>query len=322
MIKKILAAAVYALSAALIANVAQAETLKLRIATQPSPFASALFLSKEKGILEKTLKTKGLDVDIKWTSFPAGPPMNEAFAAGEEDLGLVGDVPALLNKSSGQKTIIFGKTSSGPETLALVVKPDSPLKTAADLKGKKVAFVKGSYGHHLLGLILTQGGLTFDDIKIVNLPNADVNAAVADNQVDAGLVWEPALINGLERGQVKVLIDGTGIKNNNIYYFILEDYAKAHPQVTAAFLEAQREATQFIADHPEEAAKAIVNDVKLPEPQLIKLFKKYNYSPELTDQDVAELKIVEEFNFKAGLSKTRVDVDNYVRRQTGGEAKP
>lgn len=291
-------------------NNSTASAGELRIATQPSPFAASIFVAKEKGFLDKELKK--YNVKVKWTSFEAGPPMNEAFASGAEDIGVMGDVPIILAKSSGQKTVIFAGASYGEKTLALVIKLGSSIKSGEDLKGKKVAFVKGSYGHHLLDLILSKSSLSFNDIEPINLPVADISNAVATKQVDAGVVWEPSLTSGVNNKQVKVLIDGTGIKRNNVFYIANENFAKNNPDIVKAYIKALNEAADYIKSNPEEAAKAVQPDIKLPPDELAKLFPKYNFTPVIDEEDIKELKTAERFCKKQNLSKTDVDVDKLV----------
>lgn len=285
-------------------------THELRIATQPSPFAASVFVAKEKGFLADELKK--YNVKVTWTSFEAGPPMNEAFAAGQEDIGVMGDVPTILAKASGQKTIIIAGASYGEKTLALVVKPNSSIKDGKDLKGKKVAFVKGSYGHHLLGLILSKAGLSFNDIQSVNLPVADISNAVAAGQVDAGVVWEPSLTKGVDNKQTKILIDGTGIKRNNVFYTASESFAKSNPKIIEAYIKALNKASDYIKSNPKEAAAAIQPDIKLPVDELAKLLPKYNFTPVIEGEDIKELKDVEKFCRDQNLSKASVNVDQFV----------
>jgi sulfonate transport system substrate-binding protein len=284
----------------------------VRVATQPAVFASNILLAKVNGYLTDELKSLG--VSIKWDSFAAGPPMNEAFAAGEEDIGLVGDVPLLIAKASGQKTVAFAKTSFGEKTVALTVKPNSPITGLTQLKGKKVAFVKGSYGHHLLGLLLKKGGLTFNDIKQVNLPNADVGNAVGSNQVDAGVIWEPGLTANIKNGTVKVLHDATGIKSNGIFFFTTESFARDNPKILEAFLRAVERANEDIVKDPKKSAELLQGEVNLPIESFAELLSVFTYSSYISDGDIAELKDIEQFNRTEKFSETVVDVDKFVDR--------
>lgn len=184
----------------------------LRIATQPVPAIAPIFVAKKKGWLEEELKAAG--VTVKWTSFDAGPPMNESFAAGQQDIGFLGDSAAIIPKSAGHDTRIIGLVAAAPQGLAVVPK-NSPITSAKELKGKKVAVVKGSFAHHLL--VLKNNGLAVDDIQFINMTQADIATALAKGDIDAGAIWEP-LITRLEDQEVaKVLVDGTGIKKGLWY---------------------------------------------------------------------------------------------------------
>ncbi|MCL1967159.1 MAG: aliphatic sulfonate ABC transporter substrate-binding protein [Fibromonadales bacterium] len=284
----------------------------VRVATQPGVYAANILLAKVNGYLEDELKNLG--VSVRWDSFASGPPLNEAFAAGEEDIGLVGDVPLLVAKASGQKTLAFAKNSSGEKTVALTVKAGSAITDLAQLKGKKVAFVKGSYGHHFLGLLLNQAGLTFGDIEQINLPNADIGNAVGSGQADAGVIWEPGLSSNLKNGVVKKVIDGTGIKSNNVFFFTTESFAKNNPEILKAYLRTLEKANKFIKDDPHKAAELLQGEISLPIETLAELLKLYNYSPYISDADIAELKAVEQFNRTQKFSETEVDVDKFVDR--------
>lgn len=284
----------------------------VRIATQPSPFATAIFVAKEKGYLDEELKK--LNVTAAYSSFASGPEMNESFAAGQQDIGIIGDLPAILSKASGQKTLIFAKAASGEKTLALVVKADSKIKTAKELKSKKIAYVKGSYAHHLLGLILDGAGLTFADIESINLPVADISAAVGQGQVDAGVLWEPGLSKGVNNKLTRVLIDGTDIKSNNIFYIVTEQFAKDNSAIVEAYVRALDRANEYIKSDPVGAAEAIQNNIKLPVTELPLVFPKFNYSPVIADRDIEELKVVEIFADKQGLSKSRFEIDQFAVR--------
>jgi ABC transporter, substrate-binding protein, aliphatic sulfonates family len=286
---------------------------KVRVATQPGVYAASILLAKVNGYFEEELE--GTGVEVTWDSFPSGPPLNEAFAAGEEDIGLVGDVPLLIAKASGQPTLTFAKTSSGETTVALTVRPDSPIKTPEDLEGKKIAFVKGSYGHHFLSLVLAKAGLTLDDVEQVNLPNADIGNAVASGEVDAGVIWEPTLTSSLSSNIVVELIDATGLKSNSVFYFTTQSFAQENPGILHAYIRAVERAGRFIQENPGEAARLLQSEIKLDEAELAGLLEKFDYSPQLTGADIAELKLVEEFNRAQGFTTGTVDVDTFVSTQ-------
>jgi sulfonate transport system substrate-binding protein len=308
---RIIATAVLsALVGGLLMTVAQAN--ELRIATQPSPFCAPIFVAKHKGWVEEELAKVGARPVIKWTSFAAGPPMNESFAAGQQDIGILGDTPAIIGKAVGIDTRVIGITSSGPRTLAVIVPTKSNIRSPRDLKGKKVAVVKGSYAHHLMVLVLQKGGLTTNDIEFINLTQADIATAIVNGNIDAAAVWEPLITKLESQGQVRVLVDGTGLKKGVLVIIATSDFIARNREQTKALLRAYQRGARFIRSNQKEAAQLIATDVNLSPELLVKVLPKYNFNPAIHTDDIEEIKKSEAFMRSAGIIKAPVNVDKFT----------
>jgi sulfonate transport system substrate-binding protein len=304
-------AAVAATIFAMSLGAAQAD--ELRLAAQPIPSYAPIFIAKKKGWLDEELSKAGAPT-VTLATFAAGPPINESFAAGQQDFGFLGDTPALIGKSVGLDTRLIGKSSVGPKSLAVVVGAQSALKSPAELKGKKVAVTKGSYAHHLLALVLQQGGLTFNDVELINLPNGDIPNAIITGAIDAGAVWEPVITKFEAQQAIRVLADGTGIKTGVLALVATNDIIKKKPEQVKAVLRAYARAAEYIKTNPKEAAELASADVSLAPDLLVKVFAKFDYNPVLTDQDIAELKKSAAFIHSIGLIKSEVDIDAFADR--------
>ena len=283
---------------------------ELRIATQPVPAIAPIFVAKKKGWLEEEVKAAG--VTVKWTSFDAGPPMNESFAAGQQDIGFLGDSAAIIPRAAGHDTRIIGLSAASPQGLAVVVPKNSPITLPKELKGKKVAVVKGSFAHHLLVLVLKNNGLTVDDIQFINMTQADIATALAKGDIDAGAIWEPLITRLEEQGVAKVLIDGTGIKKGLLVIVARNDFATQNPELVKTFLKAYQRGSEFIKTNPREAAQLISDEVKTPPEQLVKVLAKFDFNSIVRDEDIRELKTGEEFMRSAGITKSQVDIDAFI----------
>lgn len=115
-----------------------ADPATLRIGYQKGSIA--LVLAKEHGLLEKRFA----HTEVKWIEFPAGPQMLEALNVGALDVGSTGDIPPLFAQAAGADLVYIGAEPPKPTAETILVRNDSPLRSVADLKGKKVAFQKGS----------------------------------------------------------------------------------------------------------------------------------------------------------------------------------
>lgn len=294
-------------------SLGSAKAEEIRLAAQPIPSYAPIFVAKKKGWLDDELAKLGAPT-VTLTTFAAGPPINESFAAGQQDFGFLGDTPAIIGKAAGIETSLIGKSSVGPKSLAVVVAAGSPLKSPAELKGKKVAVTKGSYAHHLLALVLQQGGLGFGDIELINLPNGDIPGALISGAIDAGAVWEPIITKFEAQQAVRVLADGTGIKTGVLALIAATDFVKKKPEQTKAVLRAYARGADYITSHPKEAAELVSAEVNLAPDLLVKVFAKFDYSPVLRDEDVAELKKSAAFMKSIGLIKAEVDIDAFADR--------
>lgn len=297
--------------------VGEAVADELRIATQPYPIYAPLFVAKQKKWLDEELTKVSPGSTIKWTSFAAGPPINESLAAGQQDVGFLGDTPALVGKAAGLDTSIIGITSDGPKSLAVIVGNASPIAAPKELRGKKVAVTKGSYAHHLLALVLEQGGLSFNDVELVNLPVAEIPPAIIAGVIDAGAVWEPVLTRYESQKAVRVLADGTGIKKGLLVIVADNGFLKARPDQAKALLKAYKRGAEFLTDHPKEAAELISGDVNLSPDLLVTVLGRMHFDPAIHDDDIAEVKRTEQFMRNHGLIKVGVDVDSFFTRNVG-----
>ena len=285
---------------------------ELRIATQPIPQYAPIFVAKHKKWLDEEIAKTGSKANVKWTSFAAGPPMNESFAAGQQDIGLLGDTPAIIAKSAGINTRIIGLSASGPKTLAVIVPGKSPIRFPRDLKGKKVAVVKGSYAHHLLVLVLKKGGLTTNDIQFINLSQADIMTSIQNGNIDAAAVWEPVITKLEHQGTARVLADGTGIKKGVLVIVATNDLLTKRKELAKAFLRAYQRGARFIKANPAETARLISTDVNLSSDLLLKTLPKFDYHPAVQTDDVEELKRSETFMLGAGITKSHVAIDSFI----------
>ncbi|RYF56241.1 MAG: ABC transporter substrate-binding protein, partial [Comamonadaceae bacterium] len=97
--------------------------------------------------LSKALE--GAPYQVEWAQFQSAAPLAEAINAGALDLGFLGDSGFLFLASRSQTARLVGVTRQNPKTVALLVSKDSPAKTIADLKGKKVAYWPGAWSQQL-----------------------------------------------------------------------------------------------------------------------------------------------------------------------------
>ncbi|MGJ7581666.1 sulfonate ABC transporter substrate-binding protein [Variovorax sp. RHLX14] len=207
---------------------------ELRVGFQKS--ASLFVLQKAQGTLEKRLAPLGFGV--KWVEFPAGPQLLEGLNVGAVDVGYVGEAPPIFAQAAGAKFVYIGYDPASPRAEAILVAKNSPIRSVADLKGKKVALNKGSNVHYLLVKQLEKNGLKLGDIQPVYLAPADGRAAFESRNVDAWVIWDPFLAAAEKATGARILADGTPDVVNNYQYCLGErGFVGKNPKVIEALFE-------------------------------------------------------------------------------------
>src|SRR5436309_14411899 len=217
---------------------------------------------KGKGWFEERL---GPNVEIQWFTYNAGPSAMEAMFAGSLDLTYVGQGPALNAdfKSNGQEVRgIAGAANAGA---ALVVKSDSPIKTAADFRGKKIATPQLGNTQDIScrawlkaqGFKVTQTG---GDVIVVPTANPDQLALFQSGRVDAVWTVEPWVTRLEREARAKVFLEDTNIITTWLACSV--KFLNAHRDFAKKIVTANKELTDWIQAHPDEAQELLINELK------------------------------------------------------------
>jgi sulfonate transport system substrate-binding protein len=268
--------------------------------------STMVLLAKAKGYYDEEFAKDG--VKVKYSLFLAGPPMIEALAGGRLDLVHTGDMPPISGRAAGIDLKVVANAGLDPAHNAVLVAPDSAIKTPKDLKGKKIALPVGSSAHHFLYLLLAKNGLKPGDVHLVNLPGPDLANALENKNVDAVAVWEPFTANIEFSGKGKVLADSTNVKRAVNVYLARNEFGKENPQLVERFLKATKRAIDFIKKNPKEAQQAIAAENKFPLPVVAKITKRYNWSLAITDKDVKALEQVKDFLRESKVLKKEFEI--------------
>lgn len=211
-----------------------------------------LSLLKGRGTLEKRLAPLG--VKITWTEFNAGPVQLEALNVGSIDFGDVGEAPPIFAQAAGAPLVYAGSTVPRPALEAVIVPKGSSIRSVADLKGKRVAYNKGSNVHYFLVKLLEKHGLQYADVQSVFLAPPDARAAFERGAVDAWVIWDPFLASAQKTLEARVLADAQGVVNNRAYYFTSRDYATRNADVLRIAIEEINNVDLWVAKNQTEAA--------------------------------------------------------------------
>ena len=281
-LKKIIAVAVLSMTTALAgvgASYGQDKTV--RIGYQKY---GKLVLLKSKGTLEPRLKALGYDV--KWTEFQFGPPLLEAINVGAIDFGNTGETPPVFAQAAGAPIRYVAYEPPAQKGEAILVQKDSPLKSVAELKGKKVAVAKGSNAHYLLVKALEKADLKYEDITPVYLAPADARAAFETGAVDAWSIWDPYQSAAQTTLAARTVTDATGLVPNTQFYLSSQKFIETESKVLDAVLAELRGVDACAQADIHAVAEQLSAAVALPVPVLEVALKRQSYGIKPIDDQV------------------------------------
>src|SRR5689334_1953940 len=241
------------LAAALVlaAGAAQADT-KVRVG-QPQA-GTFQFVPLQVGIEAGLFKKHGAEVEI--SSFAGGPRVQQAIAADSIDIGL-GSGPELALAAKGAPEIAVAAMADAPYSVLLATLKDSPIRTAADLKGKTISISsKGSLTDWLARELSRLQGWGPDGFKTAPLGStAAQTAALKTNQIDGMIVEANAGYRMEEDGTGRVVVQfGDLIKTFHIYVlYARKAFAAQNPDAVRGFLAGWFQTIDYMKGHRAEA---------------------------------------------------------------------
>jgi NitT/TauT family transport system substrate-binding protein len=202
---------------------------------------------------------------IDWFIYNAGPSAMEGIFANSIDLTYVGPSPAInaYAKSRGEEIRIVAGAANGGA--ALVVRNNSPLKAAADFRGKKIATPQlGNTQDVSCRAWLTTGGLKITqlggDAQILPAANPDQLSLFQQGKVDAVWTVEPWVSRLELEASGKVLVEETDSPTTVLVSSV--KFLNENRELLRKFTDAHRALTDWIVNNPAEAQKLVVAELQ------------------------------------------------------------
>jgi sulfonate transport system substrate-binding protein len=268
-----------------------------------------------RSLLEIAGLAKDLPYKIEWSEFPAAAPILEALNAGALDVGYTGDLSFLTVYAAGAPIKAIGGTRSNARTQAILVRKDSPIKTAADLKGKRLAGTRGGWGQFLINATLEKAGYKTDEAIFAPLGPVDAKIALLAGSIDAWAVWEPYVSYATLKDGAKVIADGEGL-TPTITFIVASDQAIATKHAAVQDLvQRLNKARLWSLDHLPEYAKNTAELTRLPEDVLLSAYTAQKTSPIAIDTAIVnEVQQASDRATRYGILGKTLDVNKAVDR--------
>ncbi len=223
------------------------EKTTLVVGTIPVPDIAPLQVAIDRGFF----KEEGLEVK---TEVLAGGAIGIQKILGESiDLTLSAYIGTFLaqEKGAGKFKFVADSYGSAPGAFVIMAKKDSPIKSAADLKGKKIAVNTFNNLSQLTAEVqMRVAGVTATQDQFVEKPYPDMPAALENGQVDAAAMVEPFITVASKAGARIVTDQMTGPTEDFPVagWLTTESIANKYPKTLAAFQRALGKAQQLVAN--------------------------------------------------------------------------
>lgn len=268
-------------------------------------------ISKLRGELKKKMKAKGYNVKFK--EFQNGSAEMQALASGSIDYARVGDTPGVTALASGTKLTYVGVGGTKENGTGILVKSSSGITSLSDLKGKKIAYTKGTSSQYLVMKALKKAGLSTSDVTLVNLDQTSAASAYANGSVDAWANWDPTT-SKLELSGSTLVTTGKDISENNRSYLIAStSFAKKHKAASKLLVKYLGQDMKWANSHHSALIKAMAKELKLDKKVVKKMVNRRTYSFSTMNQTaISELQDIANLFYKNNVIKKKVTIKNYV----------
>ncbi|MGY1823026.1 ABC transporter substrate-binding protein [Geodermatophilus sp. SYSU D00079] len=226
------------------------------------------------GVAEGFFSERGLDVEV--VTGQGGAALIPAVVSGEQDFAFSNTLSLMVAQEAGLpiQVIAPGNSSTGDpadDFGCVIVPPDSPLQSVADLAGKRVSTnTLGNINVAVIRDVVDRAGADSSTIEFLEIAHPDVPQAIATGQVDAATSVEPFKTIAIQQGarclsnvfaeaqEDPLLIGG---------YFAASETVQSDPELVDAFVEGLQESFAYATENPDEA-RGILGDYTELSPEL------------------------------------------------------
>jgi len=220
-------------------------------------------LKEYQTIFAATNALQGAQYKVDWSDFIGGPPVIAAETGGSVDLGDMAETPTIFAQSAGDPVKVVAVTQGANPKVSpydIVAPANSPIKTAAQLRGATVAVQEGTVEQYFLVQYLAKNHIPYSAVHLQNLPVTSASTAVTNGQVQAAVISQPLTALDEATGKIRVLASGSGYLEV-LGYLTASNAALANPQKAAAlqdFIKRFYKASAILRKDPLLAAQTYV----------------------------------------------------------------
>jgi NitT/TauT family transport system substrate-binding protein len=291
-------------------NASSGGTTTVKVGVIPIVDVAPLYLGQQKGFFGK----RGLKLSM--TTAQGGAAIVPGVVSGQFQFGFSNMTSLMIAQSQNVpvKAVVNGVASTGvagKDFGAITVKKGSPIKSAKELEGKKVAVnTLKNINETAVRESVRKAGGDPSKVKFVELAFDQMPAALDGGRIDAAMVVEPALATVKSQGATEIASSLVDVAKDLTVamYFTSTQYEQKNPDVVKKFQEATAESLAYADAHPDEVRQVVTTYTKIPAATLAQVtLPKWPAEP-----NRASIEALEKLGEQDGLFKSAPDLDKLL----------
>ncbi|WP_147197662.1 ABC transporter substrate-binding protein [Pantoea sp. CCBC3-3-1] len=227
--------------------------MTLRVGSHPDNLS--LFILRHRGELETQAVSHGWQVE--WMDYQHGADSAAYLASHQLDIVGTGTTSPLYAQAKGLDVAYLGASPVSNANCALLVMKESHLQVPQQIKGTRIACIRGSVTDRFLAQQLLQNGLTLKDITLVDLSGSESPRALREGRVDLWAAIDPWLSAARDAKMVRMLGQVDEFIANRTLFWCRKSWRERYPRQARLALSVLAENDRWIATHPLQAAELI-----------------------------------------------------------------
>lgn len=264
-------------------------------------------ISRQRGVLAKKMKAKGYKIVFK--EFQDGAALMTALKSGNINYARLGDTPPVVNQAAGLDLVYIGAGAAKSYGTGILVKKNSSIKSLADLKGKRIAYAKGTAAQFTIIQALAKAGLSINDVKLVNMDQSAASVAFAKGNVDAWVTWDPYTATAEVQQNAKLLTNAVGLAKNRDFVVSTRAYATKHTTLSKYLISYMGQDMTWARTHHKQLIAMLSKTLKLSKKIMTLTVDRRTFSmTPVTDSIVAEQQKIADVFYEQGLINKKINI--------------
>jgi sulfonate transport system substrate-binding protein len=266
------------------------------------------------GIQAGIFRKHGFEVEV--TPLATGAQANQALAADQVDWSGGGIESTVVAWATELPFTAYAMYAKGGDSYGILVRKESNINSAADLRGKTVAVPQGTAPAQGLSQVVLKAGLPADAVKRVNASYGAMGQMLVQGSVDAMVGLEPflTLTEDVMQGKAAMLMRLGKFVQGGGFFLITDKWAKANPDKVSNAVMAVWESQQWLRTHAEEATAFEAAYLKVKPEYITAAFKWLSYDPLVDDFTRESIKSTSSYLATEGLISKQVDIDKNLKK--------